>query len=80
MEGPQTSVDGLSRPLGVARTLRATNGVCLAPTRSSDADTFGVRALPDEWLVQPLAGVGVAVIAGEARRVQFPLVILGAEI
>lgn len=69
------SADGLSRPLGVTRAWGAVGGVCLIPTRSRDADLFGVRGLPDEWLVQPLAGVGVLVLAGEARRVQFPLVL-----
>jgi hypothetical protein len=35
----------------------------------------GVRQIDEDWLVQPLAGVGVAGLAGEAHRVQFPLVL-----
>jgi len=67
------ATDGLSRPLGVVRTLGATGGVVLMPTRSRDADTLGLRTLADEWLVQPLPGIGVAAIAGEPHRLQFPL-------
>ena len=68
------STDALTRPLGLARALGATGGVVLMPTRSRDADPLGVRALDEVWLVQPLAGVGVLAMAGEARRLQFPRV------
>jgi hypothetical protein len=49
--------------------------VYLMPARSRDADGVGVRQIDEDWLVQPLAGVGVAGLAGEAHRVQFPLVL-----
>jgi hypothetical protein len=60
---------------GIMRALNAPNGVLLMPARSRDADGIGVRQIDDDWLVQPLAGVGLAGLAGEAHRVQFPLVL-----
>jgi len=69
------STEALTRPIGVMKALNAANGVSLMPARSRDADGVGVRMLDDDWLVQPLAGVGVAGIAGEAHRLQFPLVL-----
>jgi hypothetical protein len=68
------ATEALARTLGVMRTLNAPGGVALMPARPRDADAVGVRLIDDEWLVQPLPGIGVAGICGEAHRVQFPLV------
>jgi hypothetical protein len=69
------SADALTRSTGIMRSLNAPNGVYLMPARSRDADGVGVRQIDEDWLVQPLAGMGVAGLAGEAHRVQFPLVL-----
>ena len=68
------ATEALARTLGVMRTLNAPGGVALMPARPRDADAVGVRLIDDDWLVQPLPGIGVAGICGEAHRIQFPLV------
>jgi S-DNA-T family DNA segregation ATPase FtsK/SpoIIIE len=68
------ATEALARTLGVMRTLNAPGGVALMPARPRDADAVGVRLIDDDWLVQPLPGIGVAGICGEAHRIQFPQV------
>lgn len=68
------STETLTRTTGIMRSLNAPNGIVLMPTRARDANGVGVGAVDDDWVVTPLAGVGIAGIAGEAHRVQFPLV------
>ena len=68
------SIDGMTTPQ-IMRGLGATGGVVLMPVRSRDATNVGVSNVDDDWMINPLPGIGVAGIAGEAHRIQFPLVI-----
>lgn len=69
------STEALTRSTGVMRTLNAPNGVALMPSRTRDAGGVGINVIDEGWVIQPLPGIGVAGIAGEAHRVQFPLII-----
>jgi S-DNA-T family DNA segregation ATPase FtsK/SpoIIIE len=66
------SIDGMTTSQ-ITRGLRATGGVVLMPARPRDACNVGVSHVDDDWLINPLPGIGVAGIAGEAHRIQFPL-------
>lgn len=68
------SVDAMTKSQ-FTRGLGATGGVVLMPVRPRDAANVGVSSVDDDWVINPLPGIGVAGIAGEAHRIQYPLVI-----
>jgi hypothetical protein len=57
------------------RGLGVTGGAVLMPTKTRDPQAVGLKEVDDEWVLNPLAGIGVAGIASEGHRIQFPLVV-----
>jgi S-DNA-T family DNA segregation ATPase FtsK/SpoIIIE len=69
------ATEALTKSTGIVRQLDAPNGVHLMPARTRDASGVGLNVIDDEWVINPLPGIGAAGIAGEAHRVQYPLVV-----